>query len=40
MPGIHAELYYGYALEDIEFQGDNLQADGISFQFVVNLFDL
>ncbi len=40
MPGIHAELYYGYALEDIEFQGDNLQADGIHFQFVVNLFDL
>jgi hemolysin activation/secretion protein len=40
IPGIHAELYYGYALEDIQFQGDSLQADGVHFQFVVNLFDL
>ena len=40
MPGIHAELYYGYALKDIEIQGDNLQADGIHFQFALNLFDL
>jgi len=40
IPGIHAELYYGYALEDIAFQEDSLQADGVHFQFVVNLFDL
>jgi hemolysin activation/secretion protein len=40
MPGIHAELYYGYALKDIDIQGDNLQADGIHFQFALNLFDL
>ena len=40
IPGVHAELYYGYALEDIEFQEDSLQADGVHFQFVVNLFDL
>ena len=40
IPGIHAEVYYGYALEDIAFQEDSLQADGIHFQFVVNLFDL
>ena len=40
IPGIHAELYYGYALTDIDFQEDSLQADGVHFQFVVNLFDL
>ena len=40
IPGIHAEVYYGYALEDVAFQEDSLQADGIHFQFVVNLFDL
>jgi hemolysin activation/secretion protein len=40
IPGIHAELYYGYALNDIQFQEDSLQADGVHFQFVVNVFDL
>lgn len=40
IPGVHAELYYGYALEDIQFQEDSLQADGIHFQLAVNLFDL
>jgi hemolysin activation/secretion protein len=40
VPGVHAELYYGYALEEIQFQEDSLQADGVHFQFVVNVFDL
>ena len=40
IPAVHAELYYGYALNDIAFQEDSLQADGIHFQISVNLFDL
>jgi hemolysin activation/secretion protein len=40
IPGVHSELYYGYALTDIEFQEDGLQSDGIHFQLSVNLFDL
>ena len=40
IPAVHAQLYYGYALEEVEFAEDSLQTDGVSFQFVVNLLDL
>lgn len=39
-PGFHAQIYYGYALNDIPFQEDNLQSDGIYFQLTASLFDL
>ena len=38
-PRVHAELYYGIAMEDIPFAEDSLSNDGIHFQVVVSLFD-
>lgn len=40
IPAVHAQLYYGYALEDVDFVEDSLQTDGINFQIVVRLLDL
>lgn len=38
-PRVHAELYWGIAVEDIPNQEDSLSNDGIHFQLVANLFD-